>query len=148
MCKLFLELLLAQRISGKLRGLAKKLGARLRGNADFAKYEVRGFLAGLEFSPQALAFMESFYTAVATLCPTHRYDGRVLLYQGRTEPLYHLLEVDRAWNQIAQNLEVVRVKGTHGSLLDDGQVQPITAEHLNQRLRECRNQAAAAPANL
>jgi thioesterase domain-containing protein/NAD(P)-dependent dehydrogenase (short-subunit alcohol dehydrogenase family)/acyl carrier protein len=131
---------LSQRISGKLRGLAKKFGARLRGKADFAKYEVRGFLAGLEFSPQALAFMESFYNAVQRYVP-HRYAGRVLLYQGRTEPLYHLLEVDRAWNQIAQNLEVVRVKGTHGSLLDDGRVQPI-AEHLNQRLRECRNQAA------
>jgi hypothetical protein len=37
---------------------------------------------------------------------------------------------------------VVHVKGTHGSLLDDGRVQAI-AEHLNQRLRECRNQAAA-----
>jgi thioesterase domain-containing protein len=127
---------LARRGSDKVHGVAKKVAARLAGNADFAKYDVRGFIAGYEFSAPALAFMEAFYAAVQHYIPSE-YQGRVLLYQSRTEPLYHLLEVDRVWHKLASNLEVVRVKSAHASLLHEGRVLPI-AEHLNERLRVCR----------
>jgi len=61
----------------------------------------------------------------------------VLLYQAKTQPLYHLLEVDRAWGRIARHLEVVKVRGTHVSLVREPYVRPIAA-HLRHVLATFR----------
>ena len=46
------------------------------------------------------------------------YPGRVLLFKAKTEPLYHLLEVDTRWAKVAQELEVIPVRGTHGTIVE------------------------------
>jgi thioesterase domain-containing protein len=77
--------------------------------------------------------MESFYGAVMRYQP-EPYAGRVLLFQG-TESLLDLNEVDEVWKRIAHDLEIVRVRGTHASVVNEPYVRPV-AERLRQRLQE------------
>jgi len=88
------------------------------------------------FSKDYVAFMNAMYAALHRYVP-RAYAGRVLLYQAKTQPLYHLLEVDRAWGRIARHLEVVKVRGTHVSLVREPHVRPIAA-HLRHVLSTFR----------
>jgi acyl transferase domain-containing protein/NADPH:quinone reductase-like Zn-dependent oxidoreductase/thioesterase domain-containing protein/NAD(P)-dependent dehydrogenase (short-subunit alcohol dehydrogenase family)/acyl carrier protein len=96
------------------------------------KERVRIYLGDAQFSSRAVELMESFYGAVMRYVPKP-YAGPVLLFQA-TEPLYDLNEVDEAWKRIAPQLEIVRVRGTHASLVNEPRVLPV-AEHLRNRLR-------------
>ncbi len=89
-----------------------------------------------DFSKDYVAFMNAVYDALYRYVPK-AYAGRVLLYQAKTQPLYHLLEVDRAWGRIARHLEVVKVRGTHVSLVREPLVRPIAA-HLRHVLSTFR----------
>jgi thioesterase domain-containing protein/acyl carrier protein len=98
--------------------------------------QVEGFMNTVDFSKDYVAFMNAVYAALQRYIPK-AYAGRVLLYQAKTQPLYHLLEVDRAWGKIARHLEVVRVRGTHVSLVREPYVRPI-ADHLRHVLATFR----------
>ena len=63
------------------------------------------------------------------------YTGRVLLYQSRTEPLYHLFEVDRVWRRLASDVTIVSVGGTHLSMIREPHVRRLAAD-LKQRLAD------------
>ena len=121
----------------KLVALVKKTVAGLRGEEDLAKYEVEGWLRSSEYSERQLQFSQSLFSALHRYIPKP-YKGRVVVYQSKTQPLYHLLEVDRCWRKLAPQAEIVPVKGTHVSLIDQFHVDPI-AQHLAQRLKEFRN---------
>jgi thioesterase domain-containing protein len=77
--------------------------------------------------------MQRLFTILESYRPSP-YDGRVLLYQARTEPLYHLFEVDKIWRHLAKEVEVVSVSGTHISLIQPPHVEAL-ATHLRRRLR-------------
>lgn len=119
------------------RGLVQRVKRRLGRIASPGKLtekeQVRVYLGDGEFSNRAVELMESFYGAVMRYVPKP-YDGRVLLFQA-TEPLYDLNEVDETWKKIAPRLEIVRVRGTHASVVNEPHVLPLAA-HLRKRLRE------------
>jgi thioesterase domain-containing protein len=97
-----------------------------------AVYELEGFMNLVTYSDKQVEFMRTLYTTFKNYA-AKPYHGRVLLYQSRTEPLTHLFEVDRAWRGIAPNVAVVRVPGTHTSLIQPPNVQILAAD-LRQRL--------------
>src|SRR5437879_508964 len=97
---------------------------------------VDGWLKGSDYSLRQLQFSQSLFSALHRYIPKP-YGGRVVAYQSKTEPLYHLLEVDRCWRKLSPQVEIVQVKGTHVSLIDRFHVDPI-AQHLAQRLKEFR----------
>jgi hypothetical protein len=99
---------------------------------------VKAFIGPGEYSESAKAFMGAFYLTLRRYVP-RRYNGRVLLYKCRLEPLLYLNEVDRKWKKIADNVEVVPVGGTHVMVMYEANVKPL-AIHLDERLRECRAQ--------
>jgi len=111
---------------------AKRALSALLGRDNGAVYELEGFMDLVTFSDKRAEFMRTLYTTFKTYV-AKPYHGRVLLYQSRTEPLTHLFEVDRAWHGIAPNVEVVRVPGTHTSLIQPPNVQVIAAD-LKRRL--------------
>src|SRR5262249_18549795 len=94
--------------------------------------QVEGFMNTADFSEDYVAFMNAVYDALHRYVPK-AYASRVLLFQARTQPLYHLLEVDQAWGRIPRHLQVVQVRGTHGSLVREPHVRPIAA-HLRHVL--------------
>jgi thioesterase domain-containing protein len=49
----------------------------------------------------------------------------VLLFKAKTEPLYHLLEVEKRWSKIAQDLDVIPVRGTHDTIVREPYVRAV-----------------------
>ena len=84
------------------------------------------------FSDSQIKFMGALFNALYAYV-SRRYAGRVLLFKAKTEPLYHLLEVDKRWSEIAQNLEVISVRGTHVTIVREPYVLAV-AEHLKVAL--------------
>src|SRR2546426_3136332 len=119
-------------IRNKLVAVVKKTVAALWREEDLAKYEVQGWLKSSDYSQRQLQFSQSLFSALHRYFPK-AYKGRVVVYQSKTQPLYHLFEVDRCWRKLAPQVEIVPVKGTHVSLIDQFHVDPI-AQHLAQRL--------------
>jgi acyl transferase domain-containing protein/thioesterase domain-containing protein len=120
------------------RGVAtfKRAGSALLGRHRGPVYELEGFMNLATRSGKQAEFMRKLYTTFKNYL-AKPYDGRVLLYQSRTEPLTHLFEVDRVWRGIALNVEVVRVSGNHTSLIQPPNVQLVAAD-LKRRLAALR----------
>jgi acyl transferase domain-containing protein/thioesterase domain-containing protein/acyl carrier protein len=126
------------------QGFARRVANKLRGKLTASKHghtqqQVRKFLYGAEFSDQAIVVMESFYASVLRYIPKP-YSGRVLLFQATAEPMFALEEVDLAWKKLAADLEIVRIRGTHQTVVDASRIGPLAAA-LNLRLRALREKA-------
>lgn len=119
-----------------------KLRRRILDKAQRPNKAISGFMDTRDFSERHVGYMNALYNALRRYVPKP-YSGRVLLYQARTEPLHHLFEVDRAWRRIATEVQVVRVPGTHISLVEKPNVQVIAAD-LKPRLAAFQNEKNAA----
>ena len=121
---------LARRFRNKVLAFSERALNALRGDARHR--QVNGFLDVSHFSPRLADFMNAVYDALCAYVPKP-YNGRVLLYKSRSEPLYHLLEVERTWQKIAAQVDVVVVRGTHVSIVLEPYVHAV-AEDLRKRL--------------
>jgi acyl transferase domain-containing protein/thioesterase domain-containing protein/NADPH-dependent curcumin reductase CurA/NAD(P)-dependent dehydrogenase (short-subunit alcohol dehydrogenase family)/acyl carrier protein len=121
-----------RRVRNKIVALARRAAGALRGGQS--RVDVASFLDTSHYSANLAGFMNALFAALNAYQPKE-YPGRVLLYKARTQPLYHLLEVERAWRRAAAQLEVVEVRGTHISLATEPYVADI-ARHLRVRLNE------------
>jgi thioesterase domain-containing protein/acyl carrier protein len=125
-----------RRVRSKVVALSKTaVKSLLRGKKAHA--EVKGFLDMSYYSPNQAGFMNALYKALCAYVPK-RFEGRVVLYKSRTQPLYHLLEVDRAWSSIAAQVDVIVVPGTHVSIMREPYICPV-AEDLRERLSKLPN---------
>ena len=124
------------RVWRRATATAKRALSAALGRGNGAVYELEGFMDLVAHSETRADFMRTLYTSFKNYV-AKPYHGRVLLYQSRTEPLTHLFEVDRTWRGIAPNVEVVRVPGTHTSLIQPPHVEVI-ARDLKRRLAALR----------
>jgi thioesterase domain-containing protein len=107
---------------------------------------VHSFMDLSDYSPSHIAFMNALYNALYTYVPKP-YVGRVLVYKSRTQPLYHLLEVEHAWQALASQVGVVVVRGTHISIVREPYVRAI-AEDLRHRLSTLQNRDMEVQASM
>lgn len=112
---------------------------------EIAQRRASAFVSAGDYSQSTKAFMEVLILTLRKYSP-RPYKGSVLLYKARTEPLLVAREIELKWRRIAENLEVVPVKGTHLTVLDERNVA-FLAENLDNRLRECRERALSGIAN-
>ena len=130
----------ARRVRNKLVSLFKISAAALRREKDLHKYEVEGFMELSDFSDTQVKFMGALFNALLAY-RAKPYPGRVLLFKAKTEPLYHLLEVEKSWSKIAFELEVIPVRGTHISIVREPYVHAV-AESLKKLLAPYHSEAA------
>ena len=121
------------RIKSKFAALFNVGTAKLRGKGN-VPFEVGSFMDTSNYSSGQTGFMNGLFNALLAYTP-QPYDGPVLVFKSRTQPLYHLLEVERSWAKIASDIEVVVVPGTHVSIVREPFIQPV-AEKLRERLSE------------
>ncbi len=122
----------AHRIWNKFASIYRKSTAFLRGRSDWRRFEVDGFMDTSAFSDDQAGFMRALYHLLHVYVPKP-YSGRVILYKATTQPLHHLFEVEGPWREIAAELDVVPVRGTHISIVQEPYVRTI-AEDLRGRL--------------
>lgn len=126
----------ARRVRSKAVAIAHTSTAPFRRNQATRDAQLEGFIDLTHWSPQERAFMQRLFAILPKYRPKP-YDGRVLVYQARTEPLYHLFEIDKIWRRLAADVEVVRVTGTHISLIQPPHVNALAAD-LRARLTRAR----------
>jgi amino acid adenylation domain-containing protein len=121
----------ARRVRNKVLAFSESVAGALRGRGECLQ-QVNGFMDLSNYSPSHVAFMNALNRALRAYIPKP-YPGRVLLYKSRTQPLYHLLEAERAWPKIARHVEVVVVRGTHITVVREPYIR-IVAEDFQKRL--------------
>ena len=72
------------------------------------------------------------------------YSGRTIVYHASVTPLFKNPQVARKWRAIAPSAEIVKVYGTHSSIVEEPFVIGV-AEDINRRLSVI---AEAAPFRL
>ena len=70
------------------------------------------------WSPEQKAFVYNIYRASERYIP-QPYQGRVLVFETRTQPLLRLRQVGAAWRAISSALEIVPVAGNHSGLIHE-----------------------------
>jgi thioesterase domain-containing protein len=88
------------------------------------------------WSSEQKAFVHAMYQAMERYVP-EPYAGRVLVFETRTQPLYHLRQVGAAWRKIAPLTEIVMLEGNHSEIVRDRAIE-IVARHLGARLAALR----------
>ena len=107
--------------SGVARRLSEKRaarhGARVFANVDTLDGDtIEALIARPGWSPAQKAFVHTIYRAMAAYVPK-RYEGRVLVFETGTQPLFHLRQIGASWRAIAAECEIVPVRGNHSGLI-------------------------------
>lgn len=132
------------RIEGKL---ALRFGVRASTLPDVETMDaetVDDLLQSRGWTLDQKAFIHAMYRAMLDYVPAP-YAGRVLVFETRTQPLYHLRQIGAAWRTIAPSCEIVPIEGNHSGIIREPAVG-IIARHLLARMSALR--AADADATL
>jgi thioesterase domain-containing protein len=95
-------------------------------------HSVDRFLDTSGWTQSAVLFSRTLFDALESYVP-ETYDGRILAYVAKTQPLTHLFQVAAVWTKICNRVEIARIPGTHLNLMKEPRVRDI-AEHLSGRL--------------
>lgn len=132
------------------RGLAKGVAqarallARCRGERQGGADPVEALMDVSRYPAVERSFMTRLYAALLAYQPK-KYAGRVVAYEATKRPLLHLPQVGRVWTALAPNATIVRVKGTHLSILKPGDVDALAAD-LARRIADIAQETADRPA--
>jgi surfactin synthase thioesterase subunit len=120
----------ARRIKRQIKGLAASAVSPARRQQPGAAVE--NFMDTSVLPPEQAQFARALFDALEKYHP-QSYDGPVLLYAARTEPLLHLHQVDATWKKIAKEIEIVHVDGDHLSMVREPRVAALAGD-LRERL--------------
>ena len=80
------------------------------------------------------SFINRLFAALFSYTPP-QYPGEVVVYEAQTTPLLYLPEIGRRWNGLAPASKVVRVVGTHISMMRHPYVGALASD-LRARITE------------
>jgi thioesterase domain-containing protein len=112
---------IARRIKVELKLAQALLFPQLRKTADSV---LDTFMDLSHWPRKRAAFSRALYAALEVYEPT-TYTGRVLVFVAKTQPLFHLLQVEAAWRKIAPAMEAIKVYGTHQDMMDDPRARAL-----------------------
>jgi hypothetical protein len=69
-----------------------------------------------QWPPGRVAFSRALYRSLESYKPEF-YDGRVLVYAAKTQPFFHLWQVEVTWSKIAPAVEFHHVWGVHQDMM-------------------------------
>jgi thioesterase domain-containing protein len=95
-------------------------------------HSVDGFVDTSGWTQSAAKFSRTLFDAIESYVP-ELYDGQILAYVAKTQPLTHLFQVAATWTKICNRVEIANIPGTHLNLMREPRVRDI-AEHLSERL--------------
>ena len=116
-----------------------RVGGTLRNVQTMDAHVVQNLLDANGWTRDQTAFIHAMYKATVDYMPAP-YDGRVIAFETKTQPLYHLRQVGDAWRKIAPRTEVVSLEGNHSAIVREPAIGTI-ASHLLARLDEVRERS-------
>jgi thioesterase domain-containing protein len=121
---------IARRAQARISAALRITGAR--GKTSSNGHAIDKFIDTTGWPPEQVSFAKRLYAANEAYVP-RPYDGPVVVYAAKTQPLFHLLQVEDTWGHICSRIETVRVDGTHLSFLRQPRVSAV-ANDLRSRL--------------
>jgi thioesterase domain-containing protein len=120
---------------GSLRALMKRGVTRAmlqmrpnwRGSKEGGADTLDAFMDVSRYPAVEKAFMTRLYAALFAYKPK-TYAGTVVAYEAAKKPLLRLPQIGRVWRTLAPRSAVVRLKGTHLSVLKPGDVDPLARD--------------------
>jgi thioesterase domain-containing protein len=120
---------------GSLRALMKRGVTRAmlqmrpnwRGRKEGGADTLDAFMDVSRYPAVEKAFMTRLYAALFAYKPK-TYAGTVVAYEAAKKPLLRLPQIGRVWRTLAPRSAVVRLKGTHLSVLKPGDVDPLARD--------------------
>ena len=128
---------IAEKIAFRVRTVLPKL----KSDQPLDHGAVEGLLNNPGFAAGQRAFIRAMYDAIRAYVP-RPYDGDVLVYEARTQPLDHLMQIGATWRKIARNVEIVPLAGIHDRLLRRPALDDLSRD-LGQRLAILRRRYEA-----
>jgi thioesterase domain-containing protein len=125
---------LVGRIRSKLQAIVQRPKKRTKINS----HKIDTFVDSTGWLPEQVSFARKLYDAGEKYVPK-RYEGRVIVYAAKTQPLLHLLQVEATWGEICSCNETVHLEGTHSNFLRQPRVL-VLANHLRDRLEMFRTE--------
>jgi thioesterase domain-containing protein len=117
---------LIQRALIKAMALPKSRTARE--NADeIQRHAVDGFMDLSRYPPDQRSFMRRLHDALMAYKP-QEYHGKVMVYEAKVKPLFHLPQVGKIWSKLAPQSVIAHVNGTHLSVVRDPYAEAIAAD--------------------
>jgi thioesterase domain-containing protein len=118
---------LVRRTWNKVVGLFKASMSRLQGTVADSGQAVDGFMDRTRYPPAYMLFMRSLFAAGERYV-AQPYYGRVVLYEANTQPLYRLHQFGAIWRKVADSVDVVKVEGSHKSIVETPHVVPLIVD--------------------
>lgn len=87
------------------------------------------FMDLTRFPPAQRLFINRFYNACFDYA-AENYLGNVVVYEASVKPLFHWPQLGSRWRTIAQNSEIVRITGTHLSMMQEPDVGELARDML------------------
>ena len=109
------------------RGL--KRGEKLGGG-----YSVDGIMDVSRYQPAQKTFVNRLFASLFAYVPKE-YSGDVVVYEAKVTPLLYLPQIGRTWSQFAPQSEIVRIVGTHISMMHEPYVDALAMD-LRRRFAE------------
>jgi thioesterase domain-containing protein len=125
---------LRARLRRETRTLWKRLLWRHQGGKALLRQELEDVVdTDANQLPDTLRIvMQAHMEAINEYRP-RRFSGRVTLFRARTRPLFHSLDEDLGWKDLAAGgVEVIQIPGNHDSILEEPHVA-----RLARRLQDC-----------
>ncbi len=130
------------RVWRKFAAAWKANKARLCGAEITIGHAVEGFIPIEYCAPDHAGFIKKLYQIQFKYVPK-AYDGRVLVYVAKTQPLLHYPQIEASWLKIAPHAEIVLVDGSHSTIIRDDK-GTATVESLKQKMAEIRSRGPIA----
>ena len=138
---------IARRIEGKLAyryGIGAATSApSLSSRGTLDGETIRKLAESDGWQGEQKAFIHAMYDAMVDYIPMP-YSGNVVVYETKTQPLFHLRQIGAAWAAIAPGAEIVAIEGNHTGMVTDPAIG-IIARHFLSRLAFRPDRATRAP---
>jgi thioesterase domain-containing protein len=121
-------------ISNNASAIAKGIIGLKRGQKLGGGYSISGIMDVSRYAPAQKSFINRLIAALFSYVPTE-YSGDVVVYEAKVTRLLYLSQIGRMWSQFAPQSEIIRIVGTHISMMREPYVDAL-ANDLRRRIVE------------
>jgi thioesterase domain-containing protein len=128
-------------LSNNASAIGKSAIGLRRGEKLGGGYAIDGIMDVSRYPPEHKSFVDRLFAALFQYVP-RKYSGEVVVYEAKITPLLYLPLIGRTWARFAPQSHMVRVLGTHISMMRAPYVDAL-AKDLRRRLAEFFSSRAA-----
>jgi thioesterase domain-containing protein len=121
-------------ISNNASAIGKSVIGLKRGEKLGGGYSIGGIMDVSRYPAAQKSFINRLFAALFAYVP-EEYVGNVVVYEAKITRLLYLPQIGRSWTKIAPRSEIIRIVGTHISMMREPYVSALAAD-VQRRMTE------------